>query len=53
MTEKEPYTLSLYIVNKTINDQWQEWLDKEMFGGLPMPPGTHRLASVKLILEKA
>jgi hypothetical protein len=48
--KKERYTLSLYMVHKTINDQWQEWLDKEMFGGLPMLPDNKRLDSVQLIL---
>ena len=48
---KEPYTLSLYVVTKTINDQWQEWLDRKMFGGLPMPPDKRRLDSVRLILK--
>ncbi len=48
----EPYMLSLYILNKTLNDQWQEWVDKKMFGGLPMPPDARRLDSVKLILKK-
>lgn len=46
---KEPYTLSLYAVNKTINDQWQEWLDAGRLGGLPMPPDRRRLDSVRLI----
>jgi len=49
---KEPYTLSLYAVNKTINDQWQDWLDEKKLGGLPMPPDKRRLASVRLILGK-
>ena len=48
---KEPYRLSLYAVTKTVNDQWQEWLDRKMFGGLPMPPDKRRLDSVRLILE--
>jgi len=48
--KKEPYTLSLYVVSKTINDQWQEWLDAAMHGGLSMPPDKRRLDSVKLIL---
>ncbi len=47
---KEPYTLSVYAVNKIINDQWQEWLDNEIYGGLPMPPDKRRLDSVRLIL---
>jgi hypothetical protein len=49
----EPYTLSLYIVNKTINDQWQEWHDKEMFGAVPMLPDRRRLVSAKLILGES
>ena len=48
---KEPYTLSLYAVTKTVNDQWQEWIDRKMFGGLPMPPDKRRLDSVRLILK--
>ena len=48
--KKEPYTLSLYAVHKTINDQWQDWLDDEIFGGLPMLPDNRRLDSVRLIL---
>ena len=49
---KEPYTLSLYAVTKTVNDQWQEWVNKKMFGGLPMPPDKRRLDSVRLILKR-
>ena len=45
------YTLSLYSVHKTINDQWQDWLNKEMFGGLPMLPDNRRLDSVLLVLK--
>ena len=47
---KEPYTLSLYLVNKTIDDQWQYWFDHEIFGGLPMLPKRKRLDSVVLML---
>ncbi len=50
--KKEPYTLSLYVVHKTINDQWQEWLGDEIFGGLPMLPEKRRLDAVRLILGK-
>jgi hypothetical protein len=50
--KKGPYTLSLYVVHKTINDQWQEWLGDEIFGGLPMLPEKRRLDSVRLILGK-
>ena len=49
---KGSYNLSLYVVHKTINDKWQEWLDKEMLNGLPMLPDNRRLDSVKLILKK-
>lgn len=49
--KKEPYTLSIYSVHKTINDQWQDWLDDELFGGLPMLPDSRRLDSVRLVLE--
>jgi len=48
---KELYILSLYVVTKTVNDQWQEWVDREMFSGLPMPPDKRRLDSVRLILK--
>jgi len=37
-------------VNKTINDQWQEWFEREIFGGLPMPPDKSWLDSVRLVL---
>jgi hypothetical protein len=50
--KKGPYTLSLYVVHKTINDQWQEWLGDEIFGGLPMLPEKRRLDSVRLIPGK-
>ena len=50
--KKEPYTLSLYVVHKTINDQWQEWLGDEIFGGLPMLPEKRRLDTVRLIPGK-
>lgn len=48
--KKEPYTLSLYAVHKTINDQWQNWIDAEIFGGLPVLPDKRRMDSVRLIL---
>ncbi len=48
---KGSYTLSLYVVHKTINDQWQEWLDNKLFGGLPMLPDKRRLDSIRLILS--
>jgi len=44
------YTVSLYAVPKTINDQWQEWLDQGRFGGLPILPEDRRLDSVDLLL---
>lgn len=49
---KEPYTLSLYVVSKTVNDHWQEWLDAGRIGGLTMPPDKRRLDSVRLTLGK-
>ncbi len=48
--KREPYTLSLYVVHKTINNQWQEWLDNKMHVGLPVLPDKRRLDFVKLIL---
>ena len=50
---EEPYTISIYAVNKTVNDQWQEWIAKERFGGLPMPPEIRRLASVTLLKKES
>ena len=50
--KKEPYTLSLYVVHKTINDQWQKWLGDEISGGLPMLPEKRRLDAVRLIPGK-
>ena len=50
--KKEPYTLSLYVVHKTINDQWQEWLGDKISGGLPMLPEKRRLDTVRLIPGK-
>ncbi len=47
---KEPYRLSLYAFNETWDKQWQSWLDHKIFGGLPMPPDSKRLAHVTLIL---
>lgn len=47
---KEPYRLSLYALNKGLNDRWKEWLEKEMQGGVPMPPDKRRLDSVRLML---
>ncbi|WP_084681226.1 hypothetical protein [Desulfospira joergensenii] len=46
---EEPFTLSVYAVNKTVSDHWQDWLNKERDGGLPMPPDNRRLVSVRLI----
>ena len=46
---EEPYTLSIYAVNKTVNDHWQDWLNRERDGGLPMPPDNRRLFSVRLV----
>lgn len=48
---KEPYRLSLYAFNETWSKQWQNWVDREIFGGMPMPPDSKRLASVELILQ--
>ena len=48
---KEPYRISLYILNESYNTQWQDWKDHEIFGGLHMPPDSKRLASVELILK--
>ena len=45
----EPYRVSIYAVNKIINDQWLDWLDRKQLGGLPMPPKNRRLASVVLV----
>ena len=50
--KKGHYTLSLYVVHKTINDQWQKWLGNKLSGGLPMLPERSRLDAVRLILEK-
>ncbi|MCK5100754.1 MAG: hypothetical protein KAR45_21765 [Desulfobacteraceae bacterium] len=47
---KEQYRLSLYALNENYNTQWQDWIDRKIFGGLPMPPDSKRLASVTLIL---
>ncbi len=48
---KEPYRLSLYILNENYNTQWQDWKNHDIFGGLHMPPDSKRLASVELILK--
>lgn len=48
---KESYRLSLYAVNQTINGQWQDWIDRKIFGGLPMLPDRKRLDSVMLVLK--
>jgi hypothetical protein len=48
---KEPYRLSLYAFNETWSNNWQHWIDHQIFGGLPMPPDSKRLASVVLILK--
>ncbi len=45
------FAISLYVVNKTLNNQWQDWLDRGIFGGLPIPPEKRRLDSRKLILQ--
>ena len=45
----EPYRVSIYAVNKTLNDQWEDWVNRNLLSGLPMPPKTRRLASVVLI----
>jgi hypothetical protein len=49
----EPYWVSVYALNKTLNDQWEDWVNKKRLGGLPMPPKQRRLASVVLVkMEK-
>jgi len=50
--KKGSYTLSLYVVPKTINDQWQKWLGNKMPGGLPMLPEKRRLDAVELVLRE-
>ncbi len=47
---KESYRLSLYTLNEYFDNQWQDWIDHKMFGGLHMPPDSKRLASVTLTL---
>ena len=49
---KGVYALSLYVLPKTINNKWEDWLDKELFGGVPMLPDKRRLDSVMLVLGK-
>jgi hypothetical protein len=44
-----PYRVSVYAVTKTLNDQWEDWVNKKQLGGLPMPPKQRRLASVVLV----
>ncbi len=34
---EEPYTLSLYAVDKQMNDRWLAWLDRKEYNGLPLP----------------
>jgi len=41
--------VSVYALNKTLNDQWEDWVNKKRLGGLPMPPKQRRLASVVLV----
>ena len=50
--KKGDYTLSLYVVHKTINDQWQKSLENKLSGGLPMLPERSRLDAVRLIPGK-
>ena len=49
---EEPYTLSLYAVDKRVNDRWLAWLAAKNYNGLPMPAKKHRLDSVALVKEK-
>ena len=46
---KERYGLSIYALNETLHNQWQEWKDKQIFGGLPMPPDNRRLDTVRVM----
>jgi len=48
---EEPYSLSLYLINQTVHEQWKEWLDHEKLGGLHIPPERKRLDSVRLLLK--
>jgi len=43
------YRVSIYAVNKTLNDQWEDWVKMKRLGGLPMPPEQRQLASVNLV----
>ena len=47
---KESYLLSLYAVNKSMNDAFSQWFDEARFGGLPMLPESRRLDTVRLWL---
>lgn len=48
---KEAYRLSLYVLNETFHDQWKDWRDQKIFGGLHMPPESQRLDQITLLLE--
>lgn len=45
----EPYNISLYVLNETLHNQWTDWIDRKLMGGLPMPPENRRLDTVKLL----
>jgi len=46
----ELYLLSLYAVNKSMNNEFVEWFEEERFGGMPMLPKSRRLDTVRLWL---
>ena len=48
---KGDFMLSKYVLNEIIHSQWKEWQDRDMFGGVNMPPKSKRLDSIKLVLK--
>lgn len=46
-----PYSLSLYVVNQDIHDQWTAWQSARKVGGVPMLPKQRLLDTVRLVLK--
>lgn len=46
------FILTLYALNENYRKQWREWQDREIFGGLPIPPKNKKLTMISMTLKR-
>ncbi len=48
---KETFFISLYVLNENFHNQWKDWQNRKIFGGVHLPPESKRIDSIELILK--